>query len=493
MKRISILLFTIFIFLFSPMNILALEKTNKSDIPFEIYSITTTKDSLVIKGWGILTQQQHFNSTSSHSYQLELVSDKNHKLSFKATPEKNDQTNNMKYIGVPMCGANALNMPYQTCNYSFTYSGFTFKVPFNQLKKGHSYSASLVISANKTKVTKKTPLFYPILTPISKTISTTEYKINASLYDTTIQVSTDTSFELKEPVKGSYRNDKVYCSGYGYPRFYTYKSNYKNIYDRYFNGSITFYKVKTKKLSTCKNGRNYVVEGNDYTSWIIGNFVDYSGESLHIDVLDRNEAPILTIMEHPTIEVGTSIDLLTKVSAYDKEDGDITHKIIQDTVLDNQKLGSQEIRFTVSDSEGKSTTAVMIVTVVKGNVPPVIYAENQTIYQYDSFYPMDNVNAVDEEDGNLKHKLTYSGLVDTHTLGNYPITYSVIDSKGARSEKTIQIQVIRNPREKIRYIARKQSKLFYRETIPLNWKNKIQFLIEQLEEPKNFAQSNFKK
>lgn len=251
MKRIVSFIFISVCFFIFPLEILAKEETNKQEVPFEIYSIHYDNENIIIDGWGMLTEQQHFNSTTSHSYTLELVSDKNHYLSFSSEPKKNDQTENMRVYGNPMCGLDALHQSSSVCNYTYSNVGFTFSIPLNELKKGHSYSATLAITAHHTKVTKRTPLFYPILSPVSKTIGTVQYKVGASLYDTSLKVAQDAVFELKEPQKGKYRAGNVYCAGHGYIRYYRQHSVYKNIYDRYFDGKTTFYKVKTNQFSQC--------------------------------------------------------------------------------------------------------------------------------------------------------------------------------------------------------------------------------------------------
>ena len=77
---------------------------------------------------------------------------------------------------------------------------------------------------------------------------------------------------------------------------------------------------------------------------------------------------------------------------------------------------------------------------------------------------MKDVSAYDYEDGWLNDVISYTGYVDTWVLGEYPVTYYVMDSEGLIDTKTIIVKVIRNPREKIRYID--QDKPFYEEPIP---------------------------
>lgn len=72
---------------------------------------------------------------------------------------------------------------------------------------------------------------------------------------------------------------------------------------------------------------------------------------------------------------------------------------------------------------------------------PVIHASNKTIKVGDSFNPRAGVSATDVEDGNLTSKIKVSGTVNTKKAGTYKITYSVTDSHGAKTTKTISVKV----------------------------------------------------
>lgn len=229
-----------------------------------------------------------------------------------------------------------------------------------------------------------------------------------------------------------------------------------------------------------------MTEGKSHYSWIASNWVDFSGETLKIVVTDINQKPKITIREHPTISYKQiqKFNFRDYISAYDYEDGDITDKIELINQVSLSGTGTYKYELEVKDSYGKKDTNTLIVTVVKENVPPVIEAFDQTIYQYDTFEYLKNVIASDEEDGNLTRQLTYSGNVNTEKLGSYPVTYTVKDSNNAITHKTIHIQVIKNPRENIRYVSNHSTRLFYKQAIPKNWTNKIEYLKEQIENPK---------
>ncbi|PGD48906.1 S-layer protein [Bacillus toyonensis] len=65
-----------------------------------------------------------------------------------------------------------------------------------------------------------------------------------------------------------------------------------------------------------------------------------------------------------------------------------------------------------------------------------------TINVGDSFAPMVGVAATDKEDGDLTHKVTVDGKVDTTKLGTYVLTYTVKDSKGHKvtAKQTVMVK-----------------------------------------------------
>ena len=79
------------------------------------------------------------------------------------------------------------------------------------------------------------------------------------------------------------------------------------------------------------------------------------------------------------------------------------------------------------------------------NAAPIIKAEDKTLTVGDTFDPMADVTATDEEDGNLTDKIEIKkNEVDTTKPGKYEVTYKVTDSKGASYTKSITVTV--NPK-----------------------------------------------
>lgn len=75
------------------------------------------------------------------------------------------------------------------------------------------------------------------------------------------------------------------------------------------------------------------------------------------------------------------------------------------------------------------------------NAPTLTGVNDKTIKVGDSFDPLSGVKASDKTDGDLTSKIKVSGTVDTSKEGKYEITYSVTNSKGLETTKTVTITV----------------------------------------------------
>ena len=58
------------------------------------------------------------------------------------------------------------------------------------------------------------------------------------------------------------------------------------------------------------------------------------------------------------IEKGQEYNLLKGISAYDKEDGDLTHKIKIDGQVDTSKAGKYKVKYQVTNSDGAEKTSI---------------------------------------------------------------------------------------------------------------------------------------
>lgn len=197
------------------------------------------------------------------------------------------------------------------------------------------------------------------------------------------------------------------------------------------------------------NSEHLIIGGYQTTKYGNTWVSDINSNMIHFYESTPNHAPVIHAKDK-TIEVGDKFNPMTGVTATDKEDGNITKdiKVIENTV-DTSKAGKYKVVYSVTDSNGATTTEDITVTVklkdLTLNNIPEIHAENKTIKVGDTFNPLDGVTAIDEEDGNITKDIkVIKNTVDISEVGIYKVTYKVTDSKGARTTKSILVTVRSN-------------------------------------------------
>lgn len=75
------------------------------------------------------------------------------------------------------------------------------------------------------------------------------------------------------------------------------------------------------------------------------------------------QEPELTVPSETTVTVGDKFDPMSGVKAIDKEDGDITDKVIRFGEVDTTKTGTYEVKFLVRDAGGNEVTTIQKVVV----------------------------------------------------------------------------------------------------------------------------------
>ncbi|MFI3211017.1 MAG: glycosyl hydrolase family 18 protein [Peptostreptococcaceae bacterium] len=86
-----------------------------------------------------------------------------------------------------------------------------------------------------------------------------------------------------------------------------------------------------------------------------------------------NTAPVFNGIVNTTITEGDAFGVLAGITATDKEDGDLTSKIVVSGNVDTNKAGTYVLTYSVTDSEGLETKATRTITVEQKEeiIPPV--------------------------------------------------------------------------------------------------------------------------
>ena len=205
-------------------------------------------------------------------------------------------------------------------------------------------------------------------------------------------------------------------------------------------------KVDTKKVGTYNI--NYSVSDSE------GEVTNLKQTVIVEEVANQEiSKPIITIMNNGqevdkiVVTKGDELDLSKYISAVDYLGGTINPEIIGS--YDVNKAGTYELTVRATDRfnnvSEKSLTLVVEKKVINApsmNAAPVIIANDVELLVGDKFNELDNVKVIDEEDGEIPvDKVVVESDVDTTKVGNYKVIYSVTDSNGATTTKTINVKV----------------------------------------------------
>ncbi len=175
-------------------------------------------------------------------------------------------------------------------------------------------------------------------------------------------------------------------------------------------------------------------------------------KTIHVTVKEKAVKPHVVptiVVNDKVIEVGDIFDPLQDVHAYDQDNREIT--LSQDNVIKNDVnpnvAGVYEVVYQVSDQTGATATKTIYVTVkekaVKPHVAPTIVANDKVIEVGDTFDPLKDVHAYDQD--NQEIVLTQDNVikneVNPNVAGVYEVVYQVSDQTGVTATKTIHVTV----------------------------------------------------
>ncbi|MCF7932963.1 MAG: DUF5011 domain-containing protein [Acholeplasmataceae bacterium] len=148
--------------------------------------------------------------------------------------------------------------------------------------------------------------------------------------------------------------------------------------------------------------------------------------------------PVIAGAIDKEIPRGTAFVPLEGITATDAEDGDLTEDIIYSGNVNPNVVGTYEANYTVTDSDGNTTTVQITITVVlvDTEAPLISGAGDLTVIVGDpDFDEMAGVSANDTVDGDVTADIAFEGDYDIWTPGEYTLSYAVEDAAGNLAER----------------------------------------------------------
>lgn len=162
-----------------------------------------------------------------------------------------------------------------------------------------------------------------------------------------------------------------------------------------------------------------------------------------------NNQPVINA-SNIVIKQYETANILNNVTATDVEDGNITGSIIVSGGYDNTTVGDYSITYTVEDNNRFSVSKTVTLTVVPADKPQIT-VPNKAIPQFTTFDPLSGVKATDYIDGDITNKIeVISNNVDTTKIGEYKVTYKVVNSKNSETVLDVIVRVIANQKPVIK-------------------------------------------
>jgi len=161
--------------------------------------------------------------------------------------------------------------------------------------------------------------------------------------------------------------------------------------------------------------------------------------------------PVITLVgaNPQTITVGNAYAELG-ATATDDIDGDVSGLIVIDaSAVDTATVGNYQVTYNVMDSSGNpATEAVRAVNVAApDNTPPVITltgSNPQSIFTGGA-YAEQGATATDDVDGDISGNIVIdSSAVNTAAVGNYTVTYNVMDAAGNTATEVTRTVSVQN-------------------------------------------------
>lgn len=162
-------------------------------------------------------------------------------------------------------------------------------------------------------------------------------------------------------------------------------------------------------------------------------FITFCGIFVFEKVTKENDYPQI-IIEQDTIEMSVQDDkskLLEGVSAYDNKDGDITDKILIESISKFISDSTCKVTYTVCNSNNHVTSATRKVTYTDYTPPRIMLKDALCFSKLQNVNLMDYITAQDVIDGDITQNIIVTSSDFTEkTVGNYTVSLQVTNSVG---------------------------------------------------------------
>ena len=182
------------------------------------------------------------------------------------------------------------------------------------------------------------------------------------------------------------------------------------------------------------------------------------------DVLGAKEPANFEFENDHIINKGESFDPMDGVIVTHPVHGEVTQDVIVSGTVDTSKPGEYKLEYTYTDKDGNVTTVNRVIKVTettpvdppsekpdKTNEEPSTKKDERPTLKINTghnyvlgarFEPMDGIQAIDPEDGDITDKVTIiSNDVNVNKAGRYSVVYEVIDSVGNKLSITRTIVI----------------------------------------------------
>lgn len=152
--------------------------------------------------------------------------------------------------------------------------------------------------------------------------------------------------------------------------------------------------------------------------------------------LKNGSSPILSLVgsSNINIEAGTTYTD-PGANASDNEDGDLTSQIIITGSVDSNTLGVYSIIYSVTDSDGNTTSLTRFVNVIDTTKPVInLLGDSEITLSLGQLYNEQGATAIDNLDGDITSSIEISGNVNHNSAGIYLVKYDVSDSSGNQAD-----------------------------------------------------------